>query len=339
MIAYYAHSIGSGHSNCGQEFCKVFKNRALVITTSNFKFDEDIKVITIEGENVTHSEYLKTTHNLPKYAHFLPKDHLKILFRNFKILESCISEHINFAVIDVSVETALQFRIAGIPYAYHKMLGNRDDVPHQIAFEASEFLFALYPVQMETETRKSLLKKIYHIGFISRFPFKKQNLDININLNSELKILIILSSETKLSSTDLHTLCNQMKNSQFSIISNLNVVNIKNATLLDYTRNLKPIILNHDIVIASCGLNMTSELLALKNKFIAIAENRYYDEHLETLKGLKKNNLAVELDVSNLKKTITEYLELPEVKNLKSYFGTMDSFKKIKILQPYLLSR
>ncbi|MGB3607963.1 hypothetical protein, partial [Psychroserpens sp.] len=105
---------------------------------------------------------------------------------------------------------------------------------------------------------------------------------------------------------------------------------------IEYTRNIENIILNHNIVIESCGLNMTSELLALKNKFIAVIENRYYNEHIETMKGLKRNNLAVELDVSNFKKTISDYLNLPKVENLKSFFGTMKDFKRIKEMKHFL---
>ncbi|MGC1471041.1 MAG: hypothetical protein WA775_00505 [Psychroserpens sp.] len=336
MIAYYAHSIGSGHSNCGQEFCKIFNEKALIITTSDFKFDKDIKVIKIDGEDVNHSEYLKSSYNLPKYAHYLPKSESKLLFRNFKILETCISENINFAIIDVSVETAIQFRIAGIPYAYHKMLGERDDLPHQMAYKASEFLFALYPAEMESETQPSILKKTYHFGFISRFKFRLKPLTINLHLNSPLKILIILSPDSNLSSKNIIVLAKQMPMYQFTIIGKSDVGQIKNVRKIEYTRNIENIILNHNIVIASCGLNMTSELLALKNKFIAVIENRYYNEHIETMKGLKRNNLAVELDVSNFKKTISDYLNLPKVENLKSFFGTMKDFKRIKEMKHFL---
>ncbi|MGB3606503.1 hypothetical protein, partial [Psychroserpens sp.] len=272
MIAYYAHSIGSGHSNCGQEFCKIFNEKALIITTSDFKFDKDIKVIKIDGEDVNHSEYLKSSYNLPKYAHYLPKSESKLLFRNFKILETCISENINFAIIDVSVETAIQFRIAGIPYAYHKMLGERDDLPHQMAYEASEFLFALYPAEMESETKPSILEKTYYFGFISRFKFRLQPLIINLHLNSPLKILIILSPDSNLSSKKIIELAKQMPIYQFTIIGNSDVYQLKNVSKIEYTRNIENIILNHNIVIESCGLNMTSELLALKNKFIAVIE-------------------------------------------------------------------
>lgn len=123
MIAYYAHSHGFGHSNSGQEFCRAFMDNSFVVTSSDFKFDPKIEVLKICNEDTKPKQYRKTLFNLPRYAHYLPKSKSKILFRNFQILESCISEDVKLALIDVSVETAVQFRIAGIPYAYHKMLG------------------------------------------------------------------------------------------------------------------------------------------------------------------------------------------------------------------------
>jgi UDP-N-acetylglucosamine transferase subunit ALG13 len=336
MIAYYAHSIGSGHSNCGQEFCKAFNDKALIITTIDFSFDKDVKVIKIEGEDVDHSEYLKSSYNLPTYAHYLPKSESKLLSRNFKILETCISENINFAIIDVSVETAIQFRIAGIPYAYHKMLGNRDDLPHQMAYEASEFLFALYPAVMESVTKSSTIEKTHYLGFISRFKFREEPLNCNLRLNHSLNILIILSSDSNLSSQDIFEIAKQMPMYQFTVIGQFKANQINNVSNIEYTRNIADIILNHHIVIASCGLNMTSELLALKNKFIAVVEDRCYNEHIEMMKGLKRNNLAVELDVTNFKKTISDYLNLPKVENLKSYFGSMKDFKTIKEIKQFL---
>lgn len=337
MIAYYAHSQGFGHCNAAQEFCHVFKNNALIITASNFIFDDTIEVVRISNEDTKHSTYLKTIFNLPSYAHYLPKSKNKILFRNFEILECCIADNIKFAFIDVSVETAVQFRIAGIPYAYNKMLGNRQDSAHQIAYEASEFMFAYYPFEMETPEKSKITNKTHYLGFISRFQFRVNKKIESYKNNAIYKILILTGrGGTKLTNEKLQTICSQNPNYIFTVIGNNFDIKLDNVSCADFTQDLERLFEAHDIIISSCGLNLTSEILSIKNRFIAFAEERPYNEQEIILEGLKKNNLAVELDFDNIEKSIAACLALPIPKDLESYFGTMNSFVEIKELKPFL---
>lgn len=337
MIAYYAHSQGFGHCNSAQEFCRIFKNDALIMTSSNFIFDEEIEVVRISNEDTKYSTYLKTIYNLPRYAHYLPKSKNKILFRNFEILECCIADNIKFALIDVSAETAVQFRISGIPYAYNKMLGNREDLAHQIAYEASEFMFAYYPIEMENSTASKIINKTHYLGFISRFKLRVNKKIESYKTNTDYKILILTGrGGTQLTDEILHAICCQNTNYIFTIVGNNFDIKLDNVNSIDFTHDLENLFEMNDIIISSCGLNLTSEILSIKNKFIAIAEERPYDEQEVILEGLKKNNLAVELDFDNLEKSIDAYFALPLIKNLESYFGTMNNFREINELKLYL---
>ncbi|MGB3606257.1 MAG: hypothetical protein WA775_14780 [Psychroserpens sp.] len=337
MIAYYAHSHGFGHSNSGQEFCREFPLNSFIITSSNYVFDSNVEVLKICDENTKPIQYNKTTYNLPRYAHYLPKSKSKILFRNFQILESCISEDVKLALIDVSVETAIQFRIAGIPYAYHKMLGLRADLAHHIAYEASEFLFAFYPREMEVDNSNLIIEKTHYLGFISRFKFRlDRNLD-RVTLENSLKILIITGrGGTKLTSEIITKICLQSENHQFTVIGNQEDIIAKNAVQLQFSHDIESIIADHDIVISSCGLNLTSEILSLKNKFIAFAENRPYNEQNIILDGLVDNNLAVRLNYDNFEQTLIAFFNLKGNVNLKLMFGTMSKFNNIEIFKQYL---
>lgn len=338
MIAYYAHQQGFGHCNSAQRFFKAFPKKTIVITASDYHFDEDTEVVKICNEDTNYITYLETSENLPKYAHYLPKSKAKILHRNFQLLESCISENIHFALVDVSVETAIQFRIAGIPYAYHKMLGNREDLPHQMAYEASEFLFAFYPKAFDTLKSKLFMTKTHYLGFISRFKFEKTIPKLIKNQDNSYSILILIGKGgTKFNASRIKSLCFQFPNSKFAVVGTIkNLRPIANLKILDFTSNIKKLINSNDIIIASCGLNLTAEILSLKHKFIAFKEERAYDEQELILQGLTNENLAVPLNVEHFENSVKELIELPEHPNLKNLFGKMSDFKTIEKLKPFL---
>ncbi len=337
MIAYYAHKHGFGHSNSAQQFCKLFRKKALVITSSKFDFDEAIDVIKICNEDTLYPEYLRTSYNLPRYAHYLPKSVDKILHRNFQILETCISDNIRFALVDVSVETAIQFRISGIPYAYHKMLGNRKDLAHQLAYESSEFLFAYYPKVLEYSIDNHYAHKTYYLGFISRFKFRNVIEKKFKNKSDNLKVLLLTGhGGTKLTSERLKIIYQQNYKHKFTVIGKRQPIAFFNVNQIDFTNNLERLFEDHDIIISSCGLNLTAEILSVKNKFIAFPEDRPYKEQKAILDGLVKNSLAVELNMNDIELSIEALIKLPINKNLESYFGSMNHFKKIKELKKYL---
>ncbi|QYJ68249.1 glycosyltransferase [Flavobacterium litorale] len=338
MIAYYAHNHGYEHSNAAQQFAKIFGKKSLIITASDFEFDDGIKVLKIEKEDTAYASYAPTTHNLPRYAHYLPKSLDAILHRNFHIIEYCILHNIKFAIIDVSVETAIQFRIAGIPYAYHKMAGYRNDEAHEIAFEASEFLYAYYPKLLDIGEEQAIVDKTHYLGFISRFEFRRNINSYRSDISKQYKILIITGKgDTKLTDNNIEKICTQLEDASFTVFGRKSTYNgIKNLTSVPFTSELEELILRHDIVISSCGLNLTSEILALKNKFIAVPEDRPYAEQKAICKALVANNLAVELDVENIEHCITLYDALPINIDLESYFGRMEDFKTITELKPFL---
>ena len=338
MIAYYAHSQGYGHSNAAEQFCKIFSSDAIVLTSAQYDFDDSITVVPLPSEDTIYKEYSITTYNLPEYAHYLPKKHENILDRNIEILKACKRYQIELGLIDVSVETAIQFRIAGIPYAYHKMLGERNDTAHQLAYQASEFLFTRYPAQLDRNSKLEFMEKTYHLGFLSRFKFRKNVSSFIIKPISHLKILCIAGKGgTKLNEQLMAKLIQQVPDPTYTALGlNMTSENLNGINHLRFTKDIEQIILEHDVIISSCGLNLSSEILALKNKFIAVPERRPYNEQEAFCKKLVGCKLAIELNADNFLETLHQYQNLRFVDNLSEYFGSMENFKRINYFKNLL---
>lgn len=332
MIAYYAHNHGNGHSNFANQFVKAKSKDSIIMTSSKFKFD-NVPIIKLTEEYMVEEDYIFNYLPLPEYAHYLPKNHLNLAIRNQEITTAIIQKNIGFAMIDVSVETAAIFRLSGVPYAYRRMIGNRNDKAHTIAYKAAEFLFAYYPKELEAKnTPEWVIKKTKYSGFLSRFNYE-QNLDF-ITLAkkpiSELNILILAGmGGTRINNDLIEKIAKETKSKSISVIGGINNYTIKNKAniyYLGYQQNIEEHIKAADLVISSCGLSLSSEILALKNKFIAVPEKRPFLEQELFCKSLVRDNLAVELNISNIYESIQQFLELKPNPNIATYFSSMHSF-------------
>jgi len=326
MVAYYAHSQGFGHCSAAERFCERFPKQALVLTASNYNFNSSVKVMRIPNEDCEVKHYASMTDNLPKYAHYLPKSQRNLLLRNAKILNTCVERKINFAMVDVSVETAIQFRVAGIPYAYHKMMGKRTDEAHQIAFGAAEFLFARYPKQLNFNNA-AFTNKTQYLGFVSRYEYRENTSTFIRKPHHNTAVLIVAGKGgSSINKELIEKLVLQMPECRFTVIGiQCNANKSANIKYVPFTKTLDTIVLEHDVVISSCGLNLTAELLALKNKFIAVPEKRPYQEQEYICEALVSLGLAVRLDANNFVETMETYNHLEIAEDLPSYFGTMEN--------------
>ena len=341
MIAYYAHHHGNGHSNFADQFVRSLPEASFIITSSKFNFNTE-KVVKITDEHMPDEVYENSHQPLPEYAHYLPKNHLKLAVRNKEITNNIIKHNISLALIDVSVETAAIFKLSGVPYAYRRMIGDRNDQAHNIAYKAAEFLFAYYPKELESKnTENWVVNKTIYTGFLSRFKFvKNHSFEALKNKNlSNLKILVIAGmGGTTINETIIQKIAIETGSFNIQIIGGISAGRKNNSdqiNYLGYQNNIKDIIENNDVIISSCGLNLSSEILALKNKFIAIPEERPFFEQELFCQNLVANKLAIRFNPNNIKQTLIDFINLSPNPNIENYFGNMKSFTDLENIQKY----
>ncbi|SHG50620.1 hypothetical protein SAMN05444483_11427 [Salegentibacter echinorum] len=329
MVAYYAHSHGSGHLNTAKLFCENIYGDSIIITSKETDA-ENIPIIKINDEDTTVEEYKPALQNLPFYAHYLPKGNNKITLRTKQILDIIVEHNINLAFIDVSVETAIVFRISSIPYAYHLLPGNRSDLPHQIAFQAAEFLYVFLPSEMTMAVPQELKTKTFFLGFHSKYKYTGNYCLVEEKPTLKDKKILILTGTggTKINRHLIDEIVKKVPDCRITIAGEINgnVENSSSVEFLGFVKNIEVHLKANDIILSSCGLNLTSEILAVKNKFIAVPEDRPYNEQEELCKALVANNLGVRFDEGNIVNCFTHFLELEPPKNLEKWF-----FKKSNV--------
>lgn len=334
MLAYYAHSHGNGHLNYARLVAKAVNYPVLIITALQTPASGKYTVVRIADEDTMPGEYENALHNLPEYAHYLPKSNPKIVSRTKQIIDAVYNNAVNLAFIDVSVETAIIFRIASIPYAYCRMLGNRNDMPHTIAYKAAEFLFAYYPKQLEPESTPSwLLKHTTYLGFFSKFEYTEKHrvVEANPDIKGKRVLVICGNGGTLLTGEVINTIISKLEQCDVVVAGNVEgSYKDFEKNYLGYLESVEDEISKADVVISSCGLNLTSEILALKNKFIAFAEERPYQEQHLICEALARHNLAVKLDIDNVADNVKTLLALQPPDNLHDWFCIPGIIKKLE---------
>lgn len=294
MIGYYAHSHGSGHCNYANILGRMFGGELTVFTDRDYIFAKDVDVVKLENENPNGMEFDRNIFSEPRALHYAPINMRKITRRNRSILEGVIRRDIRLLIIDVSVEVAMLARVSSIPYAYVRLQGDRNDLPHLNAYEGASFLIAYFPKEMElSDTPKWVQRKTVYLGFVSKYTFEA----VRTKRPSEYRptgrpILLYIQGfggnepiylENLHENFDIYLIGPESDCYEHSGIMHLGVVDC-----------IRTFIEHADVVVASCGANMTSEILTLKKKFVAVPEIRPYVEQVSMAKSLQKAGWAVD---------------------------------------------
>jgi len=345
MIGYYAHSHGSGHCNYAQIFARFLGRDLVVFTDRDYCFDYDVNVVRLPNENPDGSQFDRDIFKEPSSLHYAPVNMRKITERNETILKTIIERNIKLLIIDVSVEVAMLARVSSIPYAYVRLQGDRNDLPHINAFEGSTFLIAYFPKEMESNKTPDWVKsKTIYLGFISKYMFESTSVRRPSKYCSNGKPnLLYLSGFGGTKTIDFSSI-GQFYNiyvvgpgsvcSVCSIYAHIGVVECTRA-----------FIVHADIIVAGCGSNTTSEILALGKRFIAIVEDRHYDEQKMMAEGLQRNGWAIELKkfwtmetaIADLQTLEPMSTSIPKYDSLKSFFSILSdrNFRADRVVDLY----
>ncbi|WP_225773534.1 hypothetical protein [Pseudomonas sp. Marseille-Q5115] len=198
-------------------------------------------------------------------------------------------------VVDVSVEVAVLARLCSVPTIYVRQHGRRDDPAHALAYQSASALLAPYPEEMEAPDVPGALRgKTYYSGWLSRFAEQPGAVP------EPGRILVICgrggSGLTPALLNAAATACPQVQ---------LRVAGMDAALLAGGPPNLVP--LGHlanpveemrraGVVMGSASDSLVSEAASLGCRFVAVAEERPFDEQLHQARQLQALGVAVGLD-------------------------------------------
>jgi hypothetical protein len=106
----------------------------------------------------------------PSELHFAPLGSAGLAGRMAKIAAWIERRRPDLVLVDVSVEVALLARLCGVPFAYLRQTGERDDPAHQIAYRWAAGLLAPFPEWQErADTPVWIRERSGYSGAVTRF--------------------------------------------------------------------------------------------------------------------------------------------------------------------------
>jgi hypothetical protein len=114
----------------------------------------------------------------PAELHFAPLGSAGLAERMARIARWIANRDPDLMLVDVSVEVAMLARLCGVPFAYLRQTGERNDPPHRRAYQWAAGLLAPFPAWLEpTSTRDWIRHRTGYAGGITRFDGKPRPAD------------------------------------------------------------------------------------------------------------------------------------------------------------------
>ena len=170
-IGIYVHHHGAGHAARAGAIGRALRERGAGVTYLSSLPAERLG----PGESVllpldTDRRPEGAPGETPKELHFAPLGSAGLAARMAAIASWVERRRPHLMLVDVSVEVAMLARLCGVPFAYLRQAGERDDPPHRLAYRWAAGLLAPYAEWLEPAgTPDSIRERSAHVGAITRF--------------------------------------------------------------------------------------------------------------------------------------------------------------------------
>ncbi|SDF66233.1 Glycosyltransferase family 28 C-terminal domain-containing protein [Pedobacter terrae] len=229
--------------------------------------------------------------------HYAPLNVSGQLERVNKITSFLASHPKLLFVIDVSVEIAMLSRLCGVPTIVIRQHGLRDDLPHQICYRNAAGLLAPFDLQMSGPGPEWVNEKTFYTGGFSRFAPSADTSDV-----SKKQVAVLIGrGGTSINGQFLDYLSSQCPQWTFHVVGDSqHLSHIHNLQFHGELSDPQAILTECSIVIGNAGHNTVMECASLNKRFIAIAEERPFEEQEEKARIIQKLALAVHVSASEI---------------------------------------
>ncbi|MCC9658411.1 glycosyl transferase family 28 protein [Rhodopirellula sp. JC737] len=314
-VGFYVHYHGMGHKHRTESILRELSCPASVVTSRIHSLDWNgptlDEVIGIDCDNdEVHPEGLQHADDVSA-LHFAPLWTPSVTRRVAQYTRWIDERRPDVMVVDVSAEISLLTRLASVPQIVMRQHGRRDDPAHLTAYEAAHSLLAPFPQSMEDDITPDFVreKTIYLDGFC-RFECDPSTTGTNASertsvsnftdANDSLRVVVMFGrGGTGNVHEHLRKAAESLPHSQWLVLgkedNNDRRETPTNLQFLGWHDSPDEILRSADVVITSAGHNSVMELGRSRQRFIAIAEERPFEEQVRKSHILDREGLAIGL--------------------------------------------
>lgn len=285
MIGYYVHHQGSGHMRTAMQVIPHITERVVVLSSfpKPARFPHNAVYVHLIDDSADGFEQPADSSFM--YTPLAPN----VLMRFKQITEAIETYGINRLYVDVSMEVALFCKTLGVNVGHNVLLGDRDDVPHTLLFQACDFYASDNDERLDATSKRTGPKKLHRVGGISRY--KKTSIQKRVASN----IVITTSPESDQSSiARLEKTARAFPELTWHVIGpddrTYTEPNIVVHGIVEDPADLYDLA---DIIVGAGGHNTIMEAASFGKRFVCIPEDRPYREQVVAAEVLAQNNMAV----------------------------------------------
>jgi hypothetical protein len=211
----------------------------------------------------------------PAELHFAPLGSAGLAGRMAAIAGWIGDARPDLMLVDVSVEVAMLARLCGVPFAYLRQTGVRDDPPHQLAYRWAAGLLAPWPEWLERAgTPGPVRAKTAYAGAITRFD----GMDRPGDARGRPRRAIVLGE------------CGAMTEEIAAAAPDWQVLGPRPVDLDG--------LVSCAVVVAPGGANIVAEAAFARCGLVCVPQPRPFDEQLARAEDLERHGAAVVLDTA-----------------------------------------
>lgn len=310
-ICFFVHHQGRGHATRTRAIVsRMAAHRPVSVATADPSlfdgFERDIELIELPnmiGASVPTAAL--HAHATPETMHCVPLGLREMRVTMRQILDHLDDRNVGLFAIDVSAELAQLARIASVPAVKVRMHGSRNDPGHQAAYAACTGMLAPFDAALEQPDYPDRFRaKTFYTGGLCThedMPPPQAEARQRLGLPSDAEIVLAMAGGGGhgLAYAPLTVAARAAPETLFITVGPLHreghetdFSNLVNHGWVEHTADY---IAAADIVIASAGDNMVTEIAKVGRPYVCIPEWRYFDE--QTAKAERLAALGAALHV------------------------------------------
>ena len=274
-IAFYVHHHGSGHLMRTMQIVKALPDYKIILFGSALQTVDPSGLpnvtlihLPLDLDDVNIDEGPEDI--LPETFHYAPLN-VPGIKKRMAIMANVFEEESQMIlVVDVSVEITLFARLCGIPTIVMAQHGNRNDLPHLMAFQSAALILAPFPESLYVGERNWVYDKTLFTGGFSRFIPDGRN-EV---MQNEIAILIGAGG-TSINASLIKHIAQQSPTLIFHVMGE-EIKDDENPNIFWHGRVDHPqaLLESVSIIIGNTGHNTVMEVATLNKRFIGIPESR-----------------------------------------------------------------